>query len=715
MTSPIVQSNVGDGDGIVSVVPYTQPQTKGNCNVVFFAWDDTTALIAGTPTDTLGNTYQLLVQSTLNDLSLYVYVAYNIQAAAANANSVTAQTNVAPSFPELYIAEVPAAYVDSMTVAIASAATGVLASAGPVTPARNNETLLAYCYNDNTATGPGAGWTLDSNSISGYGAVLEYMTATLAGGPPVTATTPLGSPTKWVQVILGFYMPDENFQDIVVLSGDTLNHEGAMFNIGTSTASTVYAGFSNSAAQLVLAATQTVDATLWLPDVNGTLAVESQLGPAGLAAGTQTATSGTVVFSNSNGVTFGMNGSSVVTASVNAAGGGVALNAGTQTATSGTVVFSNSNNVSFGMSGSTRVTASAEINVSAGTTSNNLSALTFSNSNGISFGLNGSVITASAAGGGGGIAAAAGTQTATSGTVVFSNSNNVSFGMSNSSVVTAAADINVSAGTTSNNLSALTFSNSNGVSFGLNGSVLTASAGQTTISVVNFSAGTTSQNLQSVVFSNANGVSFGLNGGTITGAFGGFSNWQNGAPVTSFNSSNGFLYLQPILVDQDITVTNLIFLASLSVGTANSASSGAISVNVGLYTLNGGSSGTMSLASSASSRLSWTSGGAYSSSSAIGYRQISIASWALTPGPYLFGIAVASSNVAQTVDLYGTASLVSIASGFGTGVSSMPWLPGFSVASVTICPASIAVTNTASWVRTGSSVNFQPWISFQGT
>ena len=328
MTSPIVQSNVGDGDGIVSVVPYTQPQTKGNCNVVFFAWDDTTALIAGTPTDTLGNTYQLLVQSTLNDLSLYVYVAYNIQAAAANANSVTAQTNVAPSFPELYIAEVPAAYVDSMTVAIASAATGVLASAGPVTPARNNETLLAYCYNDNTATGPGAGWTLDSNSISGYGAVLEYMTATLAGGPPVTATTPLGSPTKWVQVILGFYMPDENFQDIVVLSGDTLNHEGAMFNIGTSTASTVYAGFSNSAAQLVLAATQTVDATLWLPDVNGTLAVESQLGPAGLAAGTQTATSGTVVFSNSNGVTFGMNGSSVVTASVNAAGGGVALERG---------------------------------------------------------------------------------------------------------------------------------------------------------------------------------------------------------------------------------------------------------------------------------------------------------------------------------------------------------------------------------------------------
>lgn len=42
------------------------------------------------------------------------------------------------------------------------------------------------------------------------------------------------------------------------------------------------------------------------------------------------------------------------------AAGGIAGAAGTQTATSGTVVFSNSNNVTFGMSGSTRVTASVD-------------------------------------------------------------------------------------------------------------------------------------------------------------------------------------------------------------------------------------------------------------------------------------------------------------------------------------------------------------------
>jgi len=65
----------------------------------------------------------------------------------------------------------------------------------------------------------------------------------------------------------------------------------------------------------------------------------------------------------------------------------------------GTIVFSISNNVSFGMAGST-ITASVMaggVNFSAGTTSNNLSAVTFSNSNGVSFGLNGSVLTASVA------------------------------------------------------------------------------------------------------------------------------------------------------------------------------------------------------------------------------------------------------------------------------------------------------------------------------
>jgi hypothetical protein len=119
----------------------------------------------------------------------------------------------------------------------------------------------------------------------------------------------------------------------------------------------------------------------------------------------------------------------------------VGIQAGTGTATSGTVILSNSNGVSFGLNGQT-VTASVNaLTFSAGTSSGALGSIVLSNSNNVSFGLNGSTITASAGGvGGGGIAgiAGSGASTVTSGTVVFANSNGISFGL-NGSTMTAVA------------------------------------------------------------------------------------------------------------------------------------------------------------------------------------------------------------------------------------------------------------------------------------
>lgn len=96
-----------------------------------------------------------------------------------------------------------------------------------------------------------------------------------------------------------------------------------------------------------------------------------------------------------NAATISLSGGTVSAAPVN-------FSAGTASGNLGSVVFSNSNNVSFGLDGST-ITASAsiatslsDINLSAGSTSNNLSAAVFSNSNNVSFGLNGSTITATA-------------------------------------------------------------------------------------------------------------------------------------------------------------------------------------------------------------------------------------------------------------------------------------------------------------------------------
>jgi hypothetical protein len=125
------------------------------------------------------------------------------------------------------------------------------------------------------------------------------------------------------------------------------------------------------------------------------------------AAGTGTASglaqTGTVVFSNSNGFTFGM--FSTQSSYVITLNGGTpspaAISAGTTLASTGTIVFSNSNSITFGLSGNT-ITASFSQSVQPGP---------------------------------GGIAA--GTQTATNGTVVFANSNGISFGMSGSSQITA--------------------------------------------------------------------------------------------------------------------------------------------------------------------------------------------------------------------------------------------------------------------------------------
>lgn len=334
------------------------------------------------------------------------------------------------------------------------------------------------------------------------------------------------------------------------------------------------------------------------------------------------------------------------------------ISAGTQLMSSGTVVFANSNGISFGMSQSSQITASytvpsvagllSNINVSAGTTSQHLSALTFSNLNGISFGLNGSVITGShnaittgalsdhshgnptlaltnlsgttasasngftlslsAGPGGAGDGVnilAAGTQTAnTTGTVLFNNANGLSFGMSNSSVITGSytvpsvteyfsktnttfsgtnisgsltlntdglrVDLSVGAGgagdgvnilaagtQTANTTGTVLFNNANGISFGMaNSSVITASytvpSTAGLLSAVNVSAGTTSNNLSAMTFANSNGMSFGLNGSVVTGTV--KTDYLTTAALS--NHSHGVSFTSGSVAFQTLSFTN---------------------------------------------------------------------------------------------------------------------------------------------------------------
>jgi len=304
------------------------------------------------------------------------------------------------------------------------------------------------------------------------------------------------------------------------------------------------------------------------------------------------------------------------------------------------------------------------INLSAGTTSNNLTAVTFSNSNGVSFGLNGSTLTGS-------------------------------FGF------------NLSAGTTSGNLSAVTFSNSNNVSFGLNAGTVTGSF------ALNLSAGTTSNNLSAVTFANSNGISFGLNASTVTAVFGGMSSFQNAPMLSTYSlvtASN--LSFQPVIVPYAITANTVVMAAFLS---HSLASTGAITMYFGMYSLNGGSTGSMSLISSVSSGFTFTT---IVNSTGFYYWSQSLGSWSITPGPYVFGWAFKTSNAGSwsPAGIEGNANpiigtnLAQAMTALGSAVFS-----GYYSTSSSGFPANIAVSDTATWVRTGSLVNLQPWFLLQGT
>jgi outer membrane protein OmpA-like peptidoglycan-associated protein len=364
------------------------------------------------------------------------------------------------------------------------------------------------------------------------------------------------------------------FQTLVFTNGNGVTFTNTNGSLGASVATT-YAASNHSHGNPTLALTNLSGTTA--SNSNGLTLSLSAAAPGGgggvaLSAGTQSVSTGTVVYSNSNGVSFGMSGSSRITAShdgirnliINGSAGAETLT-GTQATLSFQTPLYGQLNVAnevvvqhspetYYASGNTTLTSSgigdgAASHVLAGVgaasvgfsvnrlfvsvptqtvqTQNLVSVqgstgnISFSNSNGITFGFNNSTITASHNG------LTSQSNQALSGsngsftfqTATFGNLNGVSFYTSNGSLVashnglTTAAQSNHSHGNPTlalTNLSGTTASNSNGLTLSLSAAAPGGGG------AINVSAGTTSGNLQTLVFNNSNGVSFGLNGSTVT-------------------------------------------------------------------------------------------------------------------------------------------------------------------------------------------------------
>jgi hypothetical protein len=271
-----------------------------------------------------------------------------------------------------------------------------------------------------------------------------------------------------------------------------------------------------------------------------------------------------------------------VAAAVDGGGGGsmLAISAGTQSADTGTIAFANSNGLSFGMAGSSRITGSFDgvrSVVGAGSTATGPT-ISLENSNGVSFGISGQTITASV--GAAGVAAiktlSGGTTNATGPGISLADSNGVSFGVSGNTVTASigaaavAAIKTISGGTTNATGPGLSLADSNGMSFGVDGNTITA----TNDAFRSIIAGSSTA-LQTLSFVDGNGVSFGIAAHTITASYDGFRSVLAGTttgtgPTLSFGNSNGVSFgVSGQTVTASVDLTSVSAIKTISAGTTN--------------------------------------------------------------------------------------------------------------------------------------------------
>ena len=315
------------------------------------------------------------------------------------------------------------------------------------------------------------------------------------------------------------------------------------------------------------------------------ITIRTQLGARdinAISAGTTNATSGQIIFSNSNGVSFGLNGATLTGShnaltsqsnqNVTAANGGFAFQ---------TLSFSNANNFSFGTSAGSAITGSYTVptvtnsswTVSDAATSGTVGRLAFTNLNGVTLSLS--------------------TGAAGSHTIV--GSHNAITSQSNQQMTLFATGNTTQSSTGTTNASSIIFNGAGIASVGITGGSVVISVPAGAPSPVNFSAGTTSGNLGSVVFSDSNGVSFGLNGSTITASASGaaaqtlsyFMPEAWGATSTQ-SIPNGTVHFMPFFPGNNLTMyraqiiqqittqatTTQSFSASVSSQTSTSGSGG---------------------------------------------------------------------------------------------------------------------------------------------
>jgi hypothetical protein len=447
--------------------------------------------------------------------------------------------------------------------------------------------------------------------------------------------------------------------------------------------------------------------------VNGNSATISMFGGAGaagntgyLSAGTATASLGTIVFSNSNGVSFGVNGQTVTASAAGVADGFNRLAAGTQTAgTLATVNFANGNGITFGMSDSSQITAShngltSQSNqaVSGANGSFTFQTLSLANSNGVSF------------------------STGTQGIYATVATNYQSQG----AYLTTARASNDAVGLNTAQTNVTWTVNSNGISIDAGGYLTTAaqsnhSHGNPTLALTNLSGTTASA---------SNGLTLSLSAAAAGGA-NNISYWDNAeaagdtGPLSFMNIQHGTIQLFPLAragFPGNMTVSTAMMDLSFSGSSQSYSVAHSSYFNLGIYVATDGTK--LSLTNSCSTVQSMT---AATDNSSVwnGQRWLTFGTgqWSTSPefsanGEYYAGVLIVTSGNSRPQStrilgqfLYSTAvrsGILGESRVTGDTKGFYPFLGEYSATS-TGFPATIGWSEI---VKSGASVNFVPHIVF---
>lgn len=514
----------------------------------------------------------------------------------------------------------------------------------------------------------GVSFTINGQTISGS-VNTSYAASNHSHGNPTLALTNLtgttASASNGFTLSLSAAAPSAASLSVYAPGNSTVNSSGTFSVLSMRAYGILSMGTSNGS--LLLSTPDPVDFTQLSVgfSTNGNTAGDTGLvtGRMVLAGGANITLSGST---NAGSVTVSIVGGA-------GGGGGVGISAGTQSVSTGTMVFSNSNNLTFGMSGSSRITMSGALNLYAlGNTTQNsstvlgLAAVSFNGLGAATMGFSNGSVQVSVP-----------TQTAQS---IGLYASSQTTGQSSSSTVDARSLSLVGAGNVSVGLSAGSFIISGAAGGQTNQTLgLYATGNTTNNSSTTFDARTlgTYNALGAITMGFSNGsiqvsapatsslsatglVSISTNGSTISigvpGTTGSFLNPSVlFAQSTSVAIGNGSVFVQPMQDNGRIaSISRMDVFANVSVSSSsNSSHAGALSFTMGVYTRNGS---TLSLASSGSQSYQWTNTSNDSMGSISSVRRFSVPINAvLTGGDYW--VAVASRSNTTNADWFTAANL----------------------------------------------------------